>query len=78
MPRCPLIAAIGEAIGPFLAIAGAIEEFSCKIHDGAVTQAPAEMTEMYSPQRAAEALIAAAEASLGEVAALGSWKGWYQ
>lgn len=56
-------------------LAGAIEEFACRIHDRSVTQALAEMTEAYSPQRAAEALIAAAEASLGGARARGRWKG---
>lgn len=55
-------------------LASAIEEFSGKIHDRSVTQALAEMTETYSPQRSAEALIAAAEASLGGARARGSSK----
>ena len=62
-------------MGDSQCLAGAIEEFSCKIHDRSVSQALAEMTETYSPQRSAEALIAAAEASLGGARARGSWKG---
>jgi len=56
-------------------LAGAIEEFSGRVHDRPVTQALAEMTEKYSPQRSAEALIAAAVGSLGNTSARGSWKG---
>jgi len=57
-------------------LAGTIEEFSGKIHDRSVTQALAEMTEAYSPQRSAEALIAATETSVRDARARGSWKGW--
>jgi glycosyltransferase involved in cell wall biosynthesis len=63
-------------VGDSQRLAGAIEEFSCKIHDRSVSQALAEMTETYSPQRSAEALIAAAEASLGNTRVRGSWTGW--
>jgi glycosyltransferase involved in cell wall biosynthesis len=56
-------------------LAGAIEGLLGKVHDRAVIQALAEMTEKYSPQRSAEALIAAAEESLGGTRARGSWKG---
>ena len=57
-------------------LAGTIEEFSGKMHDRSVIQALAEMTEAYSPQRSAEALIAATETSVRDARARGSWKGW--
>ena len=44
-------------------LAGAIEEFAGRMRDRAVMKALAEMTERYSPQGSAEALIAAAKAA---------------
>jgi glycosyltransferase involved in cell wall biosynthesis len=57
-------------------LAAAIQEFPRKMHDRAVTQALAKMTETFSPRRSAEAFIAAAEASLGGARARWGWKGW--
>ena len=51
-------------------LARAIEEFSYIRSDRSVPRALAEITEAYSPQRSAEALIRAAEASLGNVKTL--------
>ena len=63
-------------VGDSQRLADAIEEFSGKMHDRSVIQALEEMSETYSPQRSAEALIAAAEASLGGASARWRWKGW--
>jgi glycosyltransferase involved in cell wall biosynthesis len=60
-------------MGDSLRLAGAIVEFLGKTSDQSVTQALAEMTERYSPERSAEALIAAAEASLDGARACRNW-----
>ena len=65
-------------MGDIRHLADAVEEFCGKIHDRSVTKALLEMTEAYSPRRSAAALIAAAEASLREPRARGSWKGWHR
>jgi glycosyltransferase involved in cell wall biosynthesis len=61
-------------VGDSWRLAGAIEEFSTRMRDRSVARALAEMTETYSPRRSAEAIIAAAEASLGAMEARRSIK----
>jgi glycosyltransferase involved in cell wall biosynthesis len=63
------------SMGDSRRLADAVEVFSGKMHDQAVTQALAEMTQTYSPGRSAEALIAAVEASLEGARARESWEG---
>src|SRR5262249_18458612 len=53
-------------------LARAIQDFGTRAGDPAVIEGLADMTERYSPQRSAEAFIAAAEAGLARVRARGN------
>lgn len=62
-------------VGDVRILAKTIAEFSSRIHDQSVAEAVAVMTEAYSPQRSAAALIAAAEVGISRMSTRKNWAG---